>query len=213
MTIGFIDNDIFLKLIAFQIFDEAIASLELCPADLRVLTTAKFVFRQYRSQQRHYSDAIWKQAIDLIDQCKTTPASNFEESPEIQLEIEQLKRLRKHIHLGEAELILATRTPVDFLLLSGDKNCLTALPQLPSHIYQRLCGRVICVEQLVLRMIDILGFKIVCDRIQPNAQYDKTIQICFGYSQPAPEDQVRAGLQNYINDINHLAPGLLADLG
>ncbi|MEL6939887.1 MAG: hypothetical protein AAFO84_11915 [Cyanobacteria bacterium J06598_1] len=33
MTIGFIDNDILLKLVAFQLFEEAISSL----ADLQVL--------------------------------------------------------------------------------------------------------------------------------------------------------------------------------
>jgi hypothetical protein len=213
VTIGFVDNDILLKLIAFNLFESAIDSLNLTQDDLRVLRTAKHVFRRKRSQNKIYSNEIWSKAIEITEQCQLieNPKSSDEAIATL-LEEQQLDPFRDQLHPGETQLILATRNQPDFLLLSGDKKCLTALPKIPTHIYQRLCGRVICVEQLVLRMIEILGFEAVCDRIQPNAQYDKTIQICFGYSQNSPENQVREALQSYINDIHRLAPGLLADL-
>jgi C4-dicarboxylate transporter len=44
----FLDNDIILKLVACNLFSEAIRSLNLVESDLRVLSDAKYVFRNSR---------------------------------------------------------------------------------------------------------------------------------------------------------------------
>ena len=211
MTVGLIDSDIVLKLIAFQLMDEACDSLQLPTDNLFVLSTALYRFRRKQKQQQDYSDNIWVSAIAFATSCSVIPQPNLLDA-DILSEVQQLNAFPDQIHQGEIELIIATRTIPDFLLMSGDKNCMKALFQLPDEIYQRLCGRVVCLEQIVLKMIDVLGFEVVCSRIRPAVQYDKTIQICFGYSQAAVESEVRAALQSYINDIHSAAPGLLMKL-
>jgi hypothetical protein len=71
---------------------------------------------------------------------------------------------------------------------------------------------VICLEQIILKLIEVNGFKFVRDRILPMVSCDKSLQICFGVSSPATEENVIAGLTSYINEIRQQAPDLLADL-
>lgn len=129
MTIGLVDNDILLKLTAFQLFNEAIASLNLTYSDVQVLPTAKFIFRKKRQKRQRYPDDVWANAIALVERCQSITEPNLAEADTL-TENQQLDPFRNQIHVGETTLILATRTTADFLLLSGDKNCLTALPQI-----------------------------------------------------------------------------------
>jgi hypothetical protein len=76
----------------------------------------------------------------------------------------------------------------------------------------RLGGRVICLEQLILKLIEVKGFEFVRDRILPMVSCDKSLQICFGVSSPVTEENVIAGLNSYINDIRQQTPNLLANL-
>ncbi len=220
MTIGLIDNDILLKLTAFQIRDEAIDLLGLSINTLRVLSTAQFVFPDWQKKQQiqpdkyqGYTDTIWEEAILFCQRCQPLNPLNSISDPSIFNEIQQLMPFREEINEGETELILATAYIGDFVILTGDKKCLQALPRIPLSIYARLQGRMVCLEQIILKLIERLGFDQVQSLIQPAIQCDRSIRICFGYSQPAPEDQVRTALQNYIDDIHRVAPGLLANLG
>lgn len=208
MSIGFIDNDILLKLTAFQLFEEAIAVLDLSPSDLRVLPTARFVFRQKRARQVSYSDIVWATAIDRVESYQSVNTTNSQ----VLAELQRLEKFRDQIHVGETALIAATCTTADFVLLSGDKVCFKALPQVPAETYGRLCGRVVCLEQIVLKLIHVLGFDVVKERIQPFVHCDKMIHICFGYSEPALENDVKEGLQSYIKDLETLCPDLLMKL-
>ena len=210
MRVGFVDNDIFLKLIAFQLFDDAIALLNLQPDQLCFLPTAKFVFRRERDRQRRYSPEIWDQAIAYMESCATLPELVF--TPELLQELQALEVLRDQIHEGESRLILGTWNVPDFVLMSGDKNCFRALPSLPDAMYQRLQGRVVCLEQIMLELIQALGFEQVYEVICPSLQWDQTIRICFGYSEPQKEADVLQGLKQYIQDIQDFAPGLLIEL-
>lgn len=208
MTIGFIDNDILLKLTAFQLFDEAMAALNLSPSDLRVLPTARFVFRQKQAQQVSYPDIIWATAIDRVESYQSINTTDAQ----VLAELQSLERFRNQIHVGETALIAATCIFEDFVLLSGDKVCFKTLPQVPADTYGRLCGHVVCLEQIVLKLIHVLGFDAVQARIRPFAHCDKGIHICFGYSEPALENDVREGLQSYIKELERLCPDLLAKL-
>lgn len=208
----FVDNDIITKLVAFQLFEEAIAVLQVIKTDLRVLPTAKFVFQAKRKQQVHYPDEVWAAVIDLVTTCSTLAEPSFEQTEASLEETRQLEHFKDEIQAGEAALIVATRLEPDFLLFSGDKKCMKALATIPKPIYQRLCGRVVCLEQMILKLIQKLGFEAVRDRILPMVNFDKTLKICFGYSTPAPKETVLVGLNSYISEIYACAPNLLMSL-
>lgn len=84
------------------------------------------------------------------------------------------------------------------------------LAAIPAPIYRRLCGQVICLEQIILKLIEVEGFEFVRDRVLPMASFDKSLQICFGLVNPATGENVIAGLNSYINDIRQQVPNLLA---
>ncbi|NJR70783.1 MAG: hypothetical protein HC771_20685 [Synechococcales cyanobacterium CRU_2_2] len=212
MTIGFIDNDIFLKLNVFHLFEEAIEVLGISQDEIRLLHSAKHVFRSKRKKKkRPYSEETWSIAIEIAEKSTPLVRPDINDS-EIIEELQQIDKFRDQIDEGESILILAIRLCPSFLLLSGDKRCFKALPQLPPSMYGRLCGRVICLEQVVLTLIDTLGFEVVRDRIYPASAYDTAIKFCFGYSEPASEESTREALLSCIEEIQVFAPGLLWDL-
>ena len=204
----FLDNDIIHKLVAFQLFDEAIAisELQIDKTSLRVLPTAKHFFRGKQKKNGASSDPILTAVIELVSGCAS---AIYDVDDAVAQELAELKQV-EGIHEGEQTLIVATRSQTDFLLLSGDKNCMRGLEAIPEPIYRRLCGRVICLEQIILKLIEVKGFEFVRDRVLPMASFDKSLQICFGLVTPATEENVIAGLNSYINDIQQQVPNLLA---
>ena len=204
----FLDNDITYKLVAFQLFDEAIATLQIDKNSLQVLPTAKFFFQRKQKKKGATPDEFLAAVIELVSSCDAVIADVDDAVTE---ELNQLRQV-EGIDEGEAALIVATRSQTDFLLLSGDKRCMRGLARIPEQIYKRLCGRVICLEQIILKLIEVKGFVFVRDRVLPMVSCDKSLQICFGVSSSATEENVIVGLNSYINDIRQQAPDLLADL-
>lgn len=204
----FLDNDIIHKLVAFQLFDEAIAisELQIDKTSLRVLPTAKHFFRGKQKKNGASPDPILTAVIELVSGCAS---AIYDVDDAVAQELAELKQV-EGIHEGEQTLIVATRSQTDFLLLSGDKNCMRGLAAIPEPIYRRLCGRVICLEQIILKLIEVKGFVFVRDRVLAMASFDKSLQICFGLVTPATEENVIAGLNSYINDIQQQVPNLLA---
>ena len=204
----FLDNDIIHKLVAFQLFDEAIAisELQIDKTSLRVLPTAKHFFRGKQKKNGASPDPILTAVIELVSGCAS---AIYGVDDVVAQELAELKQV-EGIHEGEQTLIVATRSQTDFLLLSGDKNCMRGLAAIPAPIYRRLCGRVICLEQIILKLIEVKGFVFVRDRVLAMASFDKSLQICFGLVTPATKENVIAGLNSYINDIRQQVPNLLA---
>lgn len=214
MTVGFIDNDIAMKMIAFQLWDKAIGILNLSSENLRVIPSAKYRYQDRLKRHQEYPDEILIAGIAFFEshQSATTKLDMVEEANQLTSLMKKLPNERKGIDKGEAILVLAAREQSDFLILTGDKSFLRALLIISPEDYTHLCGRVICLEQLILKLIDELGFGIVSDRIRLVAGYDSSINHCFGVSVPASEAAARQGLQGNINALHELVPGILADL-
>ncbi len=187
--------------------------LDISTDSLTILASTWHFAKRQRKKNGRYPEEVWDSIIKLAE---GIPKVKELSGPDLMASLEESKSLnteafRNSIHEGETVLIIATRGEANFFLLTGDKNCLTALPQIPQPIYQRLCGRVICLEQIILKLIDMYGFEAIAHRLLPNLSYDKSLQLCFGYSEPAPETQVRENLLSCINALNRQAPGLLRD--
>ncbi len=203
-VIGFLDNDVLLKLSAFGLLDEAIAVLLLNPENLYVLSTAQHVFRQNRKVSAKYDESIRDRAIAFVKTCQMV-------TPEVSDEFTVLERL---LDVGEATLIAATRGVASFVLMTGDKRCLQVLAVQTdlAEVSERLQGRVICLEQVILRLIQRSGFDWVKARVVPMMACDMALQACFGSGELATEKNVVVALEGYIATLRQDAPGLLADL-
>jgi hypothetical protein len=206
----FLDNDIIHKLVALNLFYDAIDALQVDRSNMQVLPTARYVFPKLKKNAKLYSDIVWDAAIAVVNGCQTI---RVELDAGALDETDYLEQFRNEIHVGEQQLILATRSAPDFLLLTGDKVCMRALPQLKAEIYGRLAGRVICFEQMVLLLIRRLGFERVKAQVVPMRECDTALRVCFGSGERATEENVVMALSGYIEDLRGQAPGLLADMG
>jgi hypothetical protein len=137
----FLDNDIVIKLSAFDLFDEAIAVLNLDWQQLQVVNTAQYTFRG-KSYIAQYSEPVCQKAIAITQKCQKVEADNSTEFT--------LLNKTKNVDEGEAALIAATANKDVFWLTTGDKKCLEALATDPNleSVCKRLRGRVICLEQI-----------------------------------------------------------------
>lgn len=194
MTVCFVDNNIILQLAAYDLFEDAIAALSLTWDDLRVLNTAIHVF-QCRNIARNYSPETVQRAIAIVQKCQTLvrqPTDEFE----LLLKIDGIDE-------GEASLIAATAAEPAFWLITGDKRCLEVLTNEPSiaTIRQRLSGRTICLEQILLKLISVYGSAYVQQQVLAAPDCEMTIKISFGWSTPVDEASILEGLYSYINDL------------
>ncbi len=204
-VVCFLDNDIILKLVACSLFSEAVSSIGVTETNLRVLSDAKYVFRKSRRVVQKYPQTIRESAILIVDRCTKIQPEPSEELKKLQIE---------GIDPGELILISATRYEESFYLTTGDKRCLTALATAPqlAEIRQRLIGRVICLEQLILKLIDTQGFDEVLAKVLPAREYDTALKAIFGSGEKATQENILQALEGYIEDLRMKTQGLLTYL-
>lgn len=200
----FVDNDVILKLVACNLFWEAVGVLGLTPDDLRVRASTKYYFRK---KPKIYPQAVREQAIAVVEQCQLI------DDPPINEELQILQQI-EGIDPGEGVLIVATQPEPSFYLMTGDKRCLEALATAPQlvEVRQRLEGRVVCLEQLILRLIETQEFSKILTLVLPAREYDKALRSVFGSGERATRDKVLLGLTGYIQDLRSKTEGLLVDI-
>jgi hypothetical protein len=114
------------------------------------------------------------------------------------------------IDVGEAVLFAVLAKHSDEILFTGDKRALRALSRLPASIWSPLCGRIIALEEVVLKALETYGIDWLRERICPERELDKAIAIVLGNLCDAPADGVCEGLRSYIGELHALCtPSLL----
>ena len=117
------------------------------------------------------------------------------------------------IDTGEAVLFSASAHYTGCILATGDKRCLRTLLGLPDaeQIVSRLARRVICFEQIVLRIVDRSGFELVRDRVFPACHCDTALRAAFGSGLSATEENVSRTLAAYTSHLRAETGPLLVD--
>lgn len=196
------DNDVIHKLAACDLLDESLAALGDTYSDVYVLLTARFVLARmvaiYGAAITHRLNAFLSR-VQVIDwQPPPDEIRLFEDT----LGIDQ----------GEAVLYASTATLNDFIVVTGDKVSLRALASNPNcnRIVNRLTGHVLCLEQIIQKCIDQIGFDMVKDKVVPARACDKALTAIFGSGLIAKAASVDEGLTSYINDLRSNTGKLLA---
>jgi hypothetical protein len=111
---------------------------------------------------------------------------------------------------GEVTLIGMLCSDPQALLVTGDKRALRALtaPGL-EDIVERIAGRIMCLEQVLLSALDRMGVGALVAAIEPHRELDTAVRCAVPLASHAVELDVRTGLGSYINDIRAQAPSLL----
>jgi len=98
------------------------------------------------------------------------------------------------------------------LLLTGDKRAIQALGKLldSNSKLEHLCGRVQCLEQLVLKLLQNGNCAQVRLAICSEPRVDTALTICFSCTDDTlKETEYRAGLVSYIGNLRQAASRIL----
>jgi hypothetical protein len=97
-------------------------------------------------------------------------------------------------------------------LVTGDKRAIAALERLLAlrHEIRGLAGKLVCLEQLVRRLLAEGTGAVIRAAICGEPSVDKALSFCFSCTNPtmAPESWIE-GLTSYINDVRRAAPTLM----
>lgn len=200
------DNDVLLKLAACNLLDDAVPALETTKSEFFVLPTAKYKIgydRQNKLQAKYGVDGI-KRTLEFIQTVQEIVAPPDIDERDLLLTVD-------NIDAGEDVLFAATQHRDVYIVATGDKRCLRALASAPTcqPIYDRMSGRVICLEQIIARLIPHLGFNEVRQRVVPVRDCDTSLKAAFGSGLQASEENVRRSLASRITDIRAETGNLL----
>ena len=196
------DNDLILKLGACNLLDIFPDACEVAVGDLRVLSTAKYVFRGFQKKKdkisKYGEDGIVR-AMDFVEKCSAI--NEYDEN------VFKTLSIVDQIDEGEAVLFAAACKMPDSVVATGDKRFLRSVAG--TVVAQPLAGRVLCLEQIILRCIDVLDFVEIKNRIIPAKNCDTALQAVFGSGHYAEEKNVRDTLSSYINSLREESGTLL----
>ncbi|MEL6439412.1 MAG: hypothetical protein AAFQ80_09190 [Cyanobacteria bacterium J06621_8] len=207
--ICFLDNDILVKLVACNLFDEAIETLNVNRPSLIVLPSARYYFIKSKRAQRRFPENIRLKVTKIANNCQTV--ERLEKSV-----LDEISMLQKYENIddGEATLVAATRGENSFWLITGDKRFLLTLANSSelNSIVLRLKGKVICLEQIIRQVIYKRGFEKTLANILPALQYDQSLKASFGSGKQSTEESVLVSLEAYIEFLRKQTKGMLQNI-
>jgi hypothetical protein len=210
-VICLVDSDIIYKLPMCNLLDDTLTALDSARTDVYVLPTAKYKFSVARRRpdtgEQRYGAEVFARIRDFLASVREIDVAGPSEELQLLASIDG-------IDAGEAILFSATAEFDQYLLAIGDKTSLRALALAPVclPIAQRIRGHVICLEQIVKRLIQHFGFLYAKNKIVPARACDTALSAAFGSGWDATERNVLAALDSYINELRSLPIDLLTDV-
>lgn len=200
------DNDILLKLAAFDLLEAVSLALE--GEEIFVLDTARYRLRRQLEKPKRdtFSPKIIQAALNWCEAATPLTQAAPPEDEEALLSASYLNDRGQTCEIDGGELLLfsqAFRHP-EARLLTGDKRALFALGshraknERAKGIHAGLRGRVVCLEASIELCIAALGFEQVRAQIVPQRSCDIAMQIAFSSGLQTVETSAKAALDSYI---------------
>jgi len=194
----FVDNDIIHKLAAFDLLDETWRALAQPESSVRILPTARFKFHVAKNPAKgvkRYGEVVFERIRQFVLSATEVEQTNQEDEETLQGVL--------GIDAGEVILFSAASRDPHSILITGDKVAVRALVSTErcSAVVERLRGRVVSLEDVMLRLIRAHGFEYVQGRVVPMMQHDMAMRAVFGSGMRAKEADVVAALTAYVADM------------
>ena len=205
-----LDNDIILKLSTYGLFEKTLNTFGAEINQVKILETFKYKFKREPQQKRKRNPNKYnlEDALSVVETCDKISIHNINQEDFIQLQ------KIEGIDIGEAIIIsyvsyLNKQNNLSYLL-TGDKRCLKNLnvPE-TNQITDYLQGKIWCLEQLILKDIEIYGFQCIQEKIYPVRDCDTNLKFIFGYSRESAEQEVREALKTEIRELRKETGNLL----
>ncbi|HYR88435.1 MAG TPA: hypothetical protein VE422_30430 [Terriglobia bacterium] len=208
-----VDNDILFKGACFGMLQELI--FPVCAGDAPgVLGAARFVVAKTIEKKRirgNVADAVGRLKA-FLSQAKVLEPTDAELTMAADFEL-AAQRLGSSFDTGESVLSAVTIIRLVPLLLTGDKRAIRTMEKLleSDARIEALCGKVRCLEQLVLSFLTDANSQSVKGAICSEPDADKTLTICFSCaSGTGTYKEFSEGLESYIRDLRSSANRILA---
>lgn len=213
MATSAVDNDIILKGLRYGLLASILAVIPSAVSDVGVLGAAKFVVgAQLRRAQiaRAIADAE-KELADLLRQATVLEPSDQESQVAAELELAAQKS-GLNLDEGESQLCAITIARRLEWLVTGDKRAIAALEIILDQlgVINELSERILCLEQIFLRLVDSVGPLIIRAAVCRDPAADRALATCFSCSsQDSSEESWRDGLASYAAAVRRSAPRLV----
>lgn len=168
-----IDNDIFIILAGANLLTPAVSLLGFELTSIRHLKALPYMIRG-RKRRNEFSATVIERVVQA---CKDTPV--LTENPSISFEQELTDVV--NIDAGEAVLYALLAEHPFYLLTSNDKRAMRTLVTEKSlqHIQASIAGRVVCLETLMLKMVEHYGVEEIGTKLAPVLSNNQVLRIAF----------------------------------
>lgn len=207
-----IDTDILLKTASYQLLKQMLVAVPFGVGAPAMIGAAQFVVagklkkklkgELLEAAKSHFSEAIQSIAALEPNADELKLAAKLE-SAALATEVD--------LDVGESQLCALMYSRGIGLMMTGDKRAIKAIATL-SH--EESCayvhGKIACLEQLVLWMIDHVGLNAIQPPVCAVPSVDTSLTMALGcHSGGSPEVSCKEGLASYINSIKAGAPDVL----
>lgn len=207
-----VDSDVILKLCVYALAVWKDGGF-LSNVPLTTLAASKFILKSHLLKKRNLRNS--KAALEALE--SLTSILNFteptKEETEWAAEIEFVaQRNGFSFDIGESQLLSILVHRQAAMFITGDKRAIAALPLLcaSKSELQSLSGKVACLEQIVLRLLAMIGGKALQSQICSEPDTDRALANCFACTSGIVDDeQFSAGLISYISHVRAQAGGML----
>lgn len=211
---GLLDNDILIKGSCYGLasgLEKAIPGNGRCG----ILGAAKYVAPEVvRGLGLKSAAKALASLVGFLEQCSVVEPDEYERRLAASLE-SHAQRLALNLDAGESQLVAILLHRTLPFLATGDKRAIASLERLidVDSQFAAVTGRVLCLEQVVLRLVSSLGEATLRIAICSEPGVDKTMTICFACHSVKPADgAIPECLHSYLNDLRVQAPRALATI-
>lgn len=191
-----LDSDVVRKLAAYELLTQAPAAFGCQPDDCRVLPTLKFQLK-LNDAAKALTILGSQVAVDEV----TTFVAQAKEITDVSVSAANLVLALDldGLDAGEQTLIAWLLTEHHHLMLTGDKRAICALGRIdPASPIVQHKQRIRCLETIMLRLVEHLGFQPTSDAVRSRPDADTALRAVFGNSVASDEDSVLSGLHSYV---------------
>jgi len=199
-----VDVDAAAKLAHWQMLMVLPGLLQVGPTDCAVLTSLEFRAKKRIGSARPDKVFANKEAAEMAIQFAAL-AGRLDA-------VEPLAELQDvpDIDPGEAVLLSAAIVDRRAVIITGDKRAIRAVAQLAPRLREKLAGRIMCLEQILLKALAIYGLEWLRDHVCISPRTERSALVIMGSRCDAPIESVQAALSSYIGEMASLCePSLL----
>lgn len=199
-----VDVDAAAKLAHWQMLMELPGLLQVGLAECAVLTSLEFRAKRRIGAAKPDKVFVTEEAAEMAIQFAALAGRLDAVEP-----LAELQDL-PDVDPGEAILLSAAILDRRAVIITGDKRAIRAVAQLCQPLREKLAGRVMCIEQILLKALAVHGLTWLRDHVCIPPRTEKSALVIMGSRCDAPFESVQAALSSYIGEMASLCePSLL----